>query len=44
MLKVIREELIIYHRWAEIKLTLQHDSTYFIMILNHSKFIINMVR
>jgi hypothetical protein len=44
MLKVIREELIIYHRWAKIKLTLQHDYHHAQLIHhdNHNKSIINV--
>jgi hypothetical protein len=42
MSKNIGEVLIPQHRWAEIESTLQYNSTYFIMIPNHSKFIINV--
>jgi hypothetical protein len=34
--------LIPHHRWVEIESTLQHNLTYFIMILNHSKSTINV--
>jgi hypothetical protein len=42
MSKIIGELLIPHHHWAEIELTLQHNSTYFIMTLNQSKFTINV--
>jgi hypothetical protein len=42
MSKITGEVLILYHHWAKIKLTLQYNTTYFIMILNHSKFTINV--
>jgi hypothetical protein len=39
---IIGEVLILHKRWLEIESTLQPDSTYFIMIFNHSKFTINI--
>jgi hypothetical protein len=42
MSKSIGEVLIPRHYWAEIESTLQHNSTYFVMILNHNKFTINV--
>jgi hypothetical protein len=42
MSKTTVQVLILYRYCAEIKLTVQHNSTYFIMILNHSKFTINV--
>jgi hypothetical protein len=41
-MSIIGEVLILHHRWVQIESTLQHNSTYFIVILNHSKFTINI--
>jgi hypothetical protein len=42
MSKIVEEVLIPHYRWVDIESTLQHNSTYFILILNHSKFTINV--